>query len=114
MSEINGKLINGVYIPARVSDELKARFLAGSIICIQAHVCTTHKWKLVPIHHYGKNEIMTYFCDEFAFASCDVEVFEDEGEYMFAYEGKTDEWRSPVAVTLNEFEKICQCLEKNC
>ena len=106
MSEINGKFINNVYIPTRVSDELKARFLAGSIICIKCHVRTINKWKLVPIHHYGKNEIITYFCDYFTFVSCDVEIFEDEEEYMFVYEGKTDEWENPVAVTLNEFDKI--------
>lgn len=113
MSEINGKFIDDVYIPARVSDELKARFLAGSIICIKCHVCTINKWKLVPIYHYGKNEIITYFCDEFAFVSCDVEIFEDEGEYTFVYEGKTDDWRKPVAVTLDEFNKICELLKKN-
>ena len=113
MSGINGKLINGVYIPIRVSDELKARFLAGSIICIRCHVCTINKWKLVPMYHYGKNEIITYFCDKFTFVSCDVKVLKDEGEYTFVYEDKTDDWRDPVAITLNEFEKICKLLEKN-
>lgn len=35
MSEINGKIINGVYIPIRFSDELKARFLIGDLICVK-------------------------------------------------------------------------------
>lgn len=112
MSEINGKLVNGVYIPYRVSDELKARFLAGSIICIKCHLWT-NKWELIPICHYETKAIMGYFWDNFAFISCDVEIFKDEGKHTFVYEGKTEDWRVPVAVTLNEFDKICKLLEKN-
>ena len=105
-----------VFIPRKMSDELIARFRVGCPILL----C----YSLVDIHAYTIIEISQK--DEFF-------VFDNVGfvkeENVQVLESGTDFLGSPIyrvldsegvhariswKITLETFEKVCQCLKKNC
>lgn len=117
MSEVNGKLVNGIYIPYRVSDELKARFLAGNFIVLLWLDASfdkdrkTFKWEYWPYSFYHDENAMK-LGGPFAFCDTNIKTQVFVSQQIRIIHGSKS-LNITHGMTLNEFEKICESLKKN-
>ena len=111
MSEVNGKIINGVYIPYRVSDELKARFLIGDLICVN---CDYGDLQMPQVFVHNENTKINFdVIKNFLLPSANTNIFHSEWGYCATEKSKPDIILPPTRISLEQFNKLCKLLEKN-
>jgi hypothetical protein len=113
MSEINGKIINGVYIPIRFSDELKARFLIGDLICVKCDYGDLQRPQVFV--HNEDTKINFDIIKNFLLPSANTNIFfySAWGYYCATEKSRPDISLPPTRINLEQFNRLCELLEKN-
>ena len=103
----------GVFIPTKVDDELLARFRVGSLICLDLESINSmfDKWRLPTLFQISdENNVDDRDFKNFIFRFVSDNEFSDEGLYY----KDSGELRVVWYPNLDYFNKILECLKKNC
>lgn len=102
----------GIFIPSEVNDELLARFMVGSLICLDLELVDPmcDKWRLPTLFQISdKNNVHDRDFKNFIFRFVLDNEFSDEGLY-YKDSGELKVLWHP---NLDYFNKILECLKKS-
>lgn len=103
----------GIFIPTEVNDELLARFRVGSLICLDLELIDPmcDKWRHPTLFQISdKSDVIDRDFKHFIFRFVSGNEFSDEGLYY----KDSGELRVVWHPNLDYFNKILECLKKNC